>query len=179
MTLRTPAPAAVRRRSASEGEAPVSDGLRINHGVLVRAPRALVFDALATRSGLEAWFATEVTLEPWSGGQLSFVWRDYGPDHARVADHGTVVAYERPDALIFDWHPREASGRTRVTISLSDAIGGTRVDLLEEGFSDSDRDRRTCIDNALGWGEALANLRWHVEPRAATACAAIPLVGAR
>jgi uncharacterized protein YndB with AHSA1/START domain len=56
----------------------------IMHTVAMKAPRRRVYDALATRAGLQAWWTTTVTGEGALGGTLVFRFADVFKPEMRV-----------------------------------------------------------------------------------------------
>ncbi|MGZ8611985.1 MAG: SRPBCC family protein [Actinomycetota bacterium] len=123
--------------------------------VEIGAPRERVWHALTDPAELLGWFPTrgaELDLRP--GGRISLRWE-------HDADEGVVVEVEPPTRFVFDWRP-EGSGRpyTRVTITLEETQGRTRLVLVETGFSALTGEIRQGNDE--GWAEELEELRAYV-----------------
>lgn len=139
----------------------------ITHSTFIDASPRTVYDALATTDGLNAWFTTHSEVDAREGGRIVFRWRGFGVDRTDLDDQGPVLAAEPGRRLTFQWHP-SASGRpTTVDIRMSPWGRGTRVEVNESGYTLSDDDLSACIGCAVGWGEALTLLKYHLEAPAA------------
>lgn len=129
------------------------------------APRARVWAALTEPDQLAAWFATPTyALKAGGSGMLRFRFDDGREEENRVE----VVAVEPTNRFAFRWRshgddptiPLAEAPNTLVEITLSDAPGGTRVRVVESGFTALPEEiRATALrDNTQGWGEVLGNL---------------------
>lgn len=137
----------------------------IRKELTLSAPRHRVWQALTDPEQLVRWFPTHsagVDLRP--GGRVGFAWQD-------SRDEGVIDEVSPNERLVFRWRV-EGSERpyTRVTVTLDDvADGGTRLVLVEDGFSALADDERGEIvaGNDRGWGEELEELAAFVESQAA------------
>ena len=128
------------------------------------ASRDRVWQALTDPAMLVRWFPTvvaEIDLRP--GGVVSLVWDD-------SKDEGVVEEVVAGERLVFRWRA-DGSGDpyTRVTVTLEDLPGaGTRLVLVEDGFSAFAEDRRARMvaGNDTGWDGELDELRTLVEAAA-------------
>ena len=116
-----------------------------------------VWRALTDPAALAAWFwperlspTAEVDLE--EGGR----YRIASPP-ADMAASGKFVELEAPRRLVCTWGWDGEDAETLVTIVLAPAGGGTRLDLVHEGFADEQaRDDHVqgwtdCLDRLPGW----------------------------
>jgi uncharacterized protein YndB with AHSA1/START domain len=137
--------------------------LEIRYAVLVRAPRARVYDGIATAEGLDGWFTEGAEVDPRPGGRIRFRWREWGPDRVTFEDGGPVLEAVRPERFVFQWSPDDPSYRTTVELTFREDDRGTVVSVRERGFRDTPSGRRALMDCAAGWGEALALWKFWVE----------------
>ena len=106
---------------------------------LVAAPPERVWEVLTRPEHLPRWFTAdkaEIDLRP--GGALVLVWAEHGAGYARVE------RVEEPTLFSFRWALEEdvepAPGEeTLVEFTLTPEGGGTRLRVVESGFSKLDR----------------------------------------
>src|SRR5438128_5916557 len=135
----------------------------IKQSVFLKAPRETVYDAFATAEGLDRWFTRGSRVDARPGGAMLFRWVDWGAEKDITTDvPGTVLEAKRPERFVFEWG--EPGRESTVEIVLEQREGGTLVRLREYGF----RTLEQVIDNAGGWGEALALAKFWVEHGIAT-----------
>lgn len=135
----------------------------IDHAVLIRAPRERVYDAFTTADGLAAWFTDGTTIDARPGGDIRLRWRDWGPDATSGEDGGPVLAATRPERFAFRWHGQARGYETTVEVDFEDRPGATVARLREHGYPNTPEGRWGLVDCAVGWGEALALLKFSVE----------------
>ena len=108
-------------------------GRRIDRSLTIAAPVDLVWPAIATADGLEAWLGGGVELDPRPGRPVLVRW----PDGS--ASRGIVERVEPGRRIVFRWRRISGAGLslhtgepTRVAISLA-PLGGsaTRVVVVE------------------------------------------------
>lgn len=98
-----------------------------------------VFDAWLTPDW-GAWlpprgFTCAITdLDPRPGGR--FHMHMTAPDGRDIETHGTYREIDRPHRLVFDWWGECLNLETRVTLTFHAEGGGTRMTLLQEGFTE-------------------------------------------
>lgn len=133
----------------------------IHHKVSIRADQDVVYGAITTKAGLEAWLTTEASIGGSVGGAVHFRWKNYGPDLINVEDGGDVVEWDPPRVFAFRWQP----GRSTTTVRFELASRGseTIVELIESGHAECQEDLDALVDCAAGWGEALTRLKFFVE----------------
>jgi len=132
----------------------------IVHKTWIRSSRDDVFNALATAAGFDAWFTRGTALEERPGGELRFVWRDWGADRENAESAGIVREHRRPELFVFQWwldHP------TTVTLTFESKENGTLVRVHENGYANTREGLERCLDCATGWGEALTLVKFYLE----------------
>jgi uncharacterized protein YndB with AHSA1/START domain len=132
---------------------------RIEKQILLRAPRARVWRALADAKEFGAWFqaAFEGPFRPGATvrGRITY------PGYEHLTMEIEVEAMEPERRLALRWHPNavepgvDYSGEptTLVEFELEDAPGGTRLTLTESGFDRIPIARRAAAlkSNDAGW----------------------------
>jgi len=136
----------------------------IRREVLIDASLEEVWDLVSEPQHLVRWFSDEVDMDRRVGGSVRFTWHGHG------SFPGRIERLQPPHVFAFSWlrtddaAPGEVS--TLVEISLETTEAGTRVRVVESGFSDlpwSDERRLGYrSDNELGWARELAELVEHV-----------------
>ncbi len=129
--------------------------------VPIRARPDIVYDAISTQAGLEAWLCTQALVDCRVGGMLRLCWRDFGPDLLNVEDGGEIVECNPPRVFSFQWRP--GSSTTTVRFELKDLDAQTVVELTESGHTVCQEDINALVDCSAGWGEALTRLKVFVE----------------
>lgn len=145
---------------------------RIERTVLVRAPRERVWRAISDAEAFGRWFGVDLAGQRFAPGERA---------RGRFTMHGVehlwfdvrVERVEAPSVLVLLWHPYpidpavdyEAEEPTRVTFTLSDADGGTRVTVVESGFDRVPPHRRAEAFrmNTEGWESQLRKLAEHLD----------------
>ena len=142
----------------------------IRRDLILPAPPQRVWAALTEPDALSAWFGTHASVDLRPGGQISFAWD--GPGGERFTNGGVVEVVDPPQRFAFRWQPyvapehaaRAAGITTRVEFTLEPHPEGTRLLLVESGFSRLPPDlRRTARDgNEEGWTRELGELQAYV-----------------
>ncbi len=104
----------------------------IVHGIEIHAEPKSVFDTIATRSGLAAFWTPDVEGEETEGGELSFGFSGAPvrlPIRVARLDPPIEIAWDCPGGFPF-WEG------TRVTWSLAPSEHGTKVVFRHSGFSE-------------------------------------------
>ena len=112
---------------------------RIVREIVVAAPPERVWEVLTSAEYVGRWFGAEkaeIDLRP--GGSFVMVWAEHGTGYARVE------RVEEPRLFSFHWAleagARPAPGeQTRVEFTLAPEGDGTRLRVVESGFSTLDR----------------------------------------
>jgi uncharacterized protein YndB with AHSA1/START domain len=122
------------------------------------APRETVFAAWTNAGHVERWFApegcsiSEVRVEPRVGGAFELLMRSPGGEHRL---RGAFVEIAPPARLVIDLTVSDAAGkplfRAYTEADFSDALGGTRLDLVQT---------YTLRDPAAAWMVAGAPEGW-------------------
>jgi uncharacterized protein YndB with AHSA1/START domain len=147
---------------------------RIEKTIILRAPRAGVWRALADSKAFGAWFGA--TLEqPFAPGATV-----RGPITIPGYQHLVMeVRVERMEAerlFSFRWHPNavepnrdySAEPMTLVEFTLEDVSEGTRLTMVESGFDRIPLDRRSAAfrSNSSGWEGQMKNIERYVRANA-------------
>ncbi len=131
---------------------------RIERTVELAHPPATVWAALTTAEGLAGWFGQQATIDLRPGGSASMKW-----DHGHTADM-RVERVEEPTVFGFTWHiyglPDDDPRRTYVEFTLEPTDAGTRLTVVESGFSQlSEEAHHASFDgNTRGWASELGEL---------------------
>jgi len=147
---------------------PMTD--RIEKTILLRAPVARVWRALADAEEFGAWFRVKFD-EPFAEGKTVRGRITYsGYEHVRMEI--LVERMERERLFAFRWHPYavdpdvdySAEPTTLVEFRLTAEGGGTRLTITESGFDRIPASRRdeAFRMNEGGWTEQIGNIERHV-----------------
>lgn len=126
-------------------------------------PREAVWAAITEPEQLARWFGTSAELDLRPGGEGSFTWEELG-----VTTRVMVEAVDPPTRFAYRWQPgggNEGGPTTLVDFRLEEISGGTRLTLVESGFSEFGAESRQ--GNEFGWDEELGELRAFLLERAA------------
>lgn len=145
----------------------MTTAIKIRQELLLRAPRAAVWNALSTPEGWTGWFSEGVEGEFEVGSDLSLNFGKYGICTA------VVVECEEMSSFAYKWHPGEDCEKdkypqgemTTVRFTLEDHPEGTMLVLEESGFDRIPEGRRlNALDaNTSGWRFELFELQTFVE----------------
>ncbi len=130
----------------------------IERTVELAHPPGRVWAALTTAEGLASWFGQQATIDLRPGGSASMTW-----DGGHTADM-RVERVEEPTVFGFTWHiyglPDDDPRRTYVEFTLEPAGAGTRLTVVESGFSQlpEDAHRKAFDGNTQGWASELGDL---------------------
>ena len=136
---------------------------RIERTVELAHPPGKVWAALTTADGLAGWFGQQVTIDLRPGGSASMKW-----DSGHTADI-RVERIEEPAVFGFTWHiyglPEDDPRRTYVEFTLEPAGAGTRLTVVESGFSQlpEDAHRKAFDGNTQGWASELGELAAYLD----------------
>lgn len=143
---------------------------RIEKTILLRAPRARVWRALARAEEFGAWFglALEGAFAP--GARLTG--RLTAPDYEHLTVTIAVEEMQPERLLTYRWHPYAVEPdvdytlepTTLVEFHLAEIADGTQLTVVESGFDHIPLARRATAYrmNDAGWTEQLANIERHV-----------------
>jgi uncharacterized protein YndB with AHSA1/START domain len=126
-------------------------------------PREVVWAAITEPEQIGRWFGTSAELDLRPGGEGSFYW-----EHLDVTTRVTVEAVEPPARFAYRWEPggrNEGGATTLVEFRLEEIPGGTRLTLVESGFSQFGAESRQ--GNEFGWDAELGELRVFLLEKAA------------
>ncbi|MGN6170852.1 MAG: SRPBCC family protein [Solirubrobacteraceae bacterium] len=134
----------------------------ITREIDIDAPPDVVWAIVTEARHLANWFSDEAEIDLRPGGALLLTWRGHGVYRARVE---TV---EPPRTFAFRWVLRDGEepvqgGSTLVVMTLAPTGAGTRLRVVESGFSDlswPEHERAHYAEqNATGWIKELDELR--------------------
>jgi len=143
---------------------------RIEKTIVLRAPRARVWRALARADEFGTWFGVALEGAFAPGARLRGRMTTGG--HGRVDLEITVERVEPEELLSYRWHPyavepgvdyaREPT--TLVEFHLADVADGTRLTVVESGFDHIPLARRATAFrmNDRGWAAQLTNIAHYV-----------------
>jgi len=136
---------------------------RIERTVELAHPPARVWAALTTAEGLASWFGQQAAIDLRPGGPASMTW-----DSGHRAEM-RVERVEEPAVFGFTWHinglPEDDPRRTYVEFTLEPAGTGTRLTVVESGFSQlaGDAHREAFDGNTKGWASELGELASYLD----------------
>ena len=132
---------------------------RIEKSVLLRAPRARVWQALADARSFGEWFGVQLSGEFAPGARLRGRITHAGYEHYPFEI--TIERVEPERLLSWRWHPHpddpkadySAEPTTLVVFELEDTADGTLLKVVESGFDalPLDRRRKAYRGNEEGW----------------------------
>ena len=143
---------------------------RIEKKILLRAPRARVWRALADAKEFGSWFGVNLEGKFEPGAKVSGKITHEGYEHLTM-----VVVVQRLDKeklLSFLWHPNDidpavdtsSEPMTLVEFQLEETAEGTLLTVVESGFDKVPLARRAKAfeSNEEGWTEQMHNIERHV-----------------
>jgi len=147
----------------------VSD--RIEKRIVLRAPRARVWRALAVADELGAWFGVEFAPRSKLAVGACLTAKVLHPGYEHLPFRITIERLEPERVLAWRWVPHAEPGyspdepTTLVEFTLADADGGTLLTIIESGFDRVPPARRLLAfrANEGGWAVQVENIKKHVE----------------
>ena len=143
---------------------------RIEKRVVLRAPRARVWRAIATAKEFSAWFVVKIEGEFVEGRVVRG--RVADPRYDKVPVEMRIERIEPERYFSYRWHPYavdpaldySAEPMTLVEFTLEEVEGGTAVTIVESGFDRIPLARRAEAFrmNDAGWGGQIKNLEKYV-----------------
>ena len=131
---------------------------RIERVVEIARPPAAVWAALTTADGLSSWFGEQVTIDLRPGGTARMSWSSGDTADMRIE------RVEEPTVFGYTWHvyglPEDDPRRTYVEFTLEPVDAGTRLTVVESGFSQlpDDAHDKAFGGNVQGWASELGEL---------------------
>jgi uncharacterized protein YndB with AHSA1/START domain len=149
----------------------VTDLIRIDRNIEIKAPPERVWRALTSAPELSAWFKVKIEGEIAPGSE---VWMTaMHEQHAGQRFRVLFVEMTAPRRFVWQWHPGAVDPnvdysnepRTTVTFTLEPSKSGTRLSVSETGFDEVSLVRRAKVygDNSQGWTEVLVWLQRYAE----------------
>jgi uncharacterized protein YndB with AHSA1/START domain len=143
---------------------------RIEKSIVLRAPRARVWRALANAGEFGVWFRVKLEGEFAPGARVRG--RITYPGYEHVTMEITIERMEPERRISFRWHPYAVDPvhddseepTTLVEFQLEEVPGGTRLTVTESGFDRLPLGRRDEAFgmNEGGWEEQMGNIERHV-----------------
>jgi uncharacterized protein YndB with AHSA1/START domain len=135
---------------------------RVEREILIDAPPQVVWAVITEPDHVSGWFSDSAEIDLRPGGKITLVWEG---DHT---EHGRVEKIEPPHLFSFRWirgadtDAREDNS-TLVEFSLSAEGEGTRLRVVETGFSNldlsEDDQAKDAEGHREGWEHELDQLR--------------------
>ena len=146
---------------------------RIEKTVLLKAPRARVWQALTDAEEFGVWFGVNLKGKAFKPGKrLQGKVTNPGYEHFTWKAQVEDLAPER--LFSWRWHPGRPDPKidyakepeTLVEFKLKEVEGGTLLTLVESGFDKLAEKRRSEAyrDNEGGWDQQMKNIRTHLVP---------------
>jgi uncharacterized protein YndB with AHSA1/START domain len=144
---------------------------RVEQSIDLEAPIARVWRALTDHEEFGTWFRVKLD-GPFVVGQTARGHITY-PGYEHLKWEAVIQTMDAPGRFAFTWYPfaidpaTDYSGEepTLVEFTLEAIDGGTRLTVIESGFSKLPPHRYADAlrSNSGGWAEQMKNIRAHVE----------------
>lgn len=151
-------------------DAAKSPGRMLQKRLGIRAPAAVVFQALSDAAELVHWFPTAAETDPRPGGVYRFFFES--PEHPEPGEtrEGTFLDVQPNKRLSYTWHapldpPGEEPGgpETKVEFALNEKAGVTDLVLTHSGFGYGAGWDRSLEEHSERWAFFVLNLRSYLE----------------
>jgi uncharacterized protein YndB with AHSA1/START domain len=139
---------------------------RIEKHVVLKAPRARVWQALTNSKEFGAWFGVELRGEFKEGATLSG--KITHPGYTHLTWEATIERMEPQKLFSYRWHPHavdpnkdySSEPTTLVTFELEEQKDGTLLRVTESGFDQIPIARRATAfrENGEGWAAQIQNV---------------------
>jgi uncharacterized protein YndB with AHSA1/START domain len=143
---------------------------RIEKSVVLRAPRARVWQALTDAEAFGQWFGVEVAGPFAPGARVTGRVTHRGYEH--LPFEVTIERMEPERLLAWRWHPHSvdpdvdysAEPATLVVFELTDVADGTQLEVVESGFDGIPLSRRATAyrGNDEGWAQQMVAIERHL-----------------
>jgi len=138
----------------------------IRKSVTVNAPQEKVFEAWTTVEGVRTFFAPDARIEVKPGGAYEIYFNPEEPEGLRGSEGCRVLAYRRPEFLVFSWNAppeiptiRNKKAKTRVEVRFEVAGGKTNVSLTHSGWGKGEDWDETFEYFERAWDVVLSRLK--------------------
>jgi uncharacterized protein YndB with AHSA1/START domain len=137
---------------------------RIEREISIDAPLEVVWAVITEPEHVSGWFGDSAEIDLRPGGKLVLIWEG----DPRQSEHGRVEKVEPPHHFSFRWIRGSGTevrtdNSTLVEFSLSPDGAGTRLRVVESGFSKldmpEDDQARDADEHRRGWEYELDELR--------------------
>jgi len=147
---------------------------RIEREILLKAPQARVWRALANAEEFGAWFQVAFEGKVFVAGQ-PISGRFTAPGYEHLSFNAQIVEIEPERRLSMRWHPYAVDPAvdysheptTLIEFELRAVGGGTLLRVVESGFDKVPAARRAEAFrmNSAGWAQQLRNIEQYVDAR--------------
>jgi len=144
---------------------------RIEREILLKAPLALVWRALANAGEFGNWFGVALQGQAFAAGQRTRG-QFTSPGYEQFVFEVLVEQLEPERLLSFRWTPYPVdpgvdfmeAATTLVVFTLQAVEGGTLLRVVESGFDavPAEHRRQAYEENSSGWDEQMLNIEKHV-----------------
>ena len=148
---------------------------RIEKQIVLRAPRARVWRAIADKGEFGQWFRVQFPPGTFAAGER-VSGRILHPGYEHMTMDVEVVEVSPERRLSYRWHPyaidseadSSSEPTTLVAFTLEEVAGGTKLSIVESGFDAIPASRRaTAFEmNDRGWTGQSEKIRKYVEAHA-------------
>jgi uncharacterized protein YndB with AHSA1/START domain len=148
----------------------ISSTDRIEKQILLKAPRARVWRALANAEEFGDWFGVRLHGPIAAGGRVTG--KVTTPGYEDLVFEITDIELEPERRIAWRWHPSaiepgvdySKEPKTLIVFTLEDVAGGTRLTMVETGFDALPPERRAQAyrGNDGGWTEQMKSIDKHV-----------------
>jgi uncharacterized protein YndB with AHSA1/START domain len=144
---------------------------RIERRIVLKAPIARVWRALATPEEFGRWFGVALSGTSMRAGEV-LEGKITHPGYEHLTWRVVIERMDENARLSFRWHPAaidlnvdySKEPTTLVEFLLKDVAGGTELTLIESGFDKIPAHRRESAfrGNSSGWSQQMLNIENHV-----------------
>jgi uncharacterized protein YndB with AHSA1/START domain len=138
---------------------------RIEQEILIDAPLEVVWAVVTEPEHVGSWFSDSAEIDLRPGGEATLTWVEHGAARARVEKVQPPNSFSFRWARTADSAPREGNS-TLVEFTLTAEAGGTRLRVVESGFTElelpEDAQSKYAEENTEGWEHELGELRDYV-----------------
>ena len=120
------------------------------------------WQAIGTPAGLSSWFGNRVSFKQETGSVIQFEWKEHGTADGRIEQINppTHFAYRWRAKGVPETETLQPENSTLVAFSLEEVAGGTRLTVVESGFTGLNTEAREANyqGNVAGWRTELQEL---------------------
>lgn len=132
----------------------------VQQTVTIKSPPEVVFKALTQADELMRWFPTRVESNPRPGGKFKFTW-EFANTSENGSQQGEYVEVLPNRKVSYTWTAESIP--TLVTFNLTEAGGGTTVELDHASVQNGADHEKLHEMHANQWGFFMMNLKSYLE----------------